>query len=169
MKNEVREAILAAHNADLNRDGIIVGLVSNLGLTLNAATKAYAEVAREEGWTTALVSHKEAALAFLRDAYPRPIWTAVAVRESVIDLKDRFGVAESTARDYARAYSEELGVDHPVEDPRTAMFNWLIENDGMDVEEMKAAFKEYARDLGRSDSNINEYWKGYELHLHLIG
>ena len=27
----------------------------------------------------------------------------------------------------------------------------------------------FAESIGRSKSNANEYWKGYELHLHLIG
>ena len=160
--------IIALHAEGQTRDQIIIALVSEDGMTLNAATKAYAEAAKSEGWATGRESHKEAALEWLAESYTDETWTAEAVKHAVLDVSEKFGVTESTARDYCRAFSEDLGVTHPVADPRKAMFDWLIENDGMPVDEMKAAFKEFGKELGRSSSNVNEYWKGYELHLALV-
>lgn len=164
MKTEIRDLIIACHDADDSRDATIIALVSEHGMSLNAATKAYGEVAKAEGWTKALVSHKDAALEMLETAYGTA-WDAQTVKDAVIELAAEFGVAESTARDYCKAYSEALGVTHPILDPRAAMFDWLVANAEYGT---KAEFKEFAKDLGRSDSNINEYWKGMELHRAIL-
>lgn len=171
MNDTIRDAIVASHESGDSRDAVIISLVSGHDLSLNAATKAYAAVAKAEGWTTAPVSHKEAALADLRDQYPVEDWDAQAVKDAVIDLADRYGIAESTARDYAKAYSDELEVTHPVLNPREAMFQWFVDVAPTidDYDDRKAAFKAFAiDDLGRSESNANEYWKGYDLHLALV-
>jgi hypothetical protein len=159
----MNDLILQLHEQSLSRDAIIVTLVTEHKLSLNAATKAYAEVAKLEGWTKALTSFKEEALAWLEMNVTE--WTAETVKAAVVDLAAEFDVAESTARDYCKAYSEQLEVTHPVLDPRAAMFSWLVANA---AEGTKAEFKEYAKELGRSDSNINEYWKGLELHRAIL-
>jgi hypothetical protein len=166
MLQSIYDAVVAAHDAGNTRDQTIIALVGDHGLSLNAATKAYATVAKSEGWVTALVSHKDAALDRLAEAYGSD-WTAEDVRAAVIDLTDWFSIAESTARDYAKAYSELLGVDHPVIDPRAAMFEWLVTNSATAT---KAEFIAYAgpNGLGRSVSNVNEYWKGLELHRAIL-
>jgi len=164
----VSTAIRTAYADQQGRDQIIINLVADHGLSLNAATKAYATIAKEEGWNSAPTSRKGEALAILQDRYPADSWDAAAVRDSVIELASELAVQESTARDYCRAYSDQLGIPHPVVDPRTAMFQWFAEHDGEEPEAMKIAFLEYAiEELGRSRSNANEYWKGYELHLYL--
>lgn len=155
---------------EATRDTMIITLVTEGKMTLNAATKAYGVWAKANGMVTTKVSHKESVMDLWRDDYPDGAgWTAQAVRDEAIEMASRFDIAESTVRDYAKAYSEELGVDYPVINPRTAMFQWLKDHDGDEVIQMKADFKEYAtEELGRSASNINEYWKGYELHLFLM-
>jgi hypothetical protein len=159
--------IIAARAADQTRDQIIIGLVGNEGMTLNAATKLYADTARTEGWTSQVVSHKADALVYLISNYGDD-WNADEVAAAVIELVDKYGVAESTARDYCKAHSYNSGITHPTSDPRALMFQYLIDNAGTDYDTLKAGFKEYAsEELGRSPSNINEYWKGYDLHLAL--
>jgi len=156
--------IIALHDEDVSRDLIIIAMVNDDGMTINKATKEYAKVAKKEGWTTALVSHKDAALEYLAEEYDDN-WTPATVASAVVDLVDRYKVAESTARDYCKAYSKELKVDHPVADPREAIFDWFIANPNP----LKDEFIEYATDtLGRSRSNANEYWKGFELHIALL-
>lgn len=160
------DLIVAARAADKSRDDIIMEIYET-GKSLNAATKIYARIAKQQGYTTAIVSHKAEALELLRADYADG-WDAQAVARAVVDLVAKFGVAESTARDYSKAHSEYLGVAHPTADPRAAMFQFLIDNaPHMSYDELKGAFKEFALDLGRSPSNINEYWKGYDLHIAL--
>lgn len=154
----------AAIADDQSRDVIIIGLVSEHKFTLNRASQEYAKYARSAGLTAATVSHKTAALAWLSEQYDLSEWTAMAVRDAVIDIQQRYDVAESTARDYTKAYSKDLGVTHPSENPRDLIFSWFKANEGTATKE---AFKEYAKSIGRSESNANEYWKGYELHLYL--
>ena len=140
-------------------------------MTLNAATKAYGVWARENGLVTAKVSRKDEALEWLADEFhTAEDWRPITVKGAILDLVDRFEVAESTARDYCKAFSEDtLGMPLPTENSRTRMFQWLKDHDGDEVIQMKADFRDYATDeLGRSSSNINEYWKGYELHLFLM-
>lgn len=152
--------------ADLSRDAIIIKLVTDHDVTINKATKLYGDYARENGLTAAIVSHKEDALQFLTGQYSKKQWTAQAVKDAVIDLVAEYGVAESTARDYCKAYSKALGVALPISDPREAIFAWFKAAGDTAV---KADFIEFAVDeLGRSKSNANEYWKGFELHLALI-
>lgn len=159
-----------------SRDEVIIRAVSEGGMSLNAATKAYAEYAREHGLTRQTTSHKEAALDRLRELYgdrvldegAEAVWTADTVRDEVIEMAAEYEVVESTARDYAKAFSEELGVAHPTSNPRERMFQFLIDMDARGVAD-KEAFMEFAvGELGRSRSNANEYWKGYELHLAIV-
>ena len=152
---------------NMTRDEAIIELVTHQGYTLNKATKAYAAYAKEHGLTAAIVSHKEAALDRLREIYgdAQDNWTAQAVKDEVIEMAAEYEIAESTARDYCKAFSEELGVAHPILNPREAIFEYFKEH-GDHV--TKDGFMDYAvNELGRSKSNANEYWKGYELHLYL--
>jgi len=167
MSISISDLIIAAHATDDTRDATIIMLVTEHSLSINAATKAYAAVAKAEGWTTALVSHKDAVLAMLAEQFPESQWDVRAVKDVIVDIVAEYGVAESTARDYCKAHSKSMGVDHPVADPRTAMFTWLVENAATAT---KDEFKAFAgKDgLGRSDSNVNEYWKGLELHRAIL-
>jgi len=148
------------------RDEVIITLVTEQGYSLNKATKAYGHYAKEHGLTSSVVSHKGEALEYLNGAYPDGVdWDAMAVKAEVVILSEKYGVAESTARDYCKAFSKEIGVDHPMVDPRARVFDWFLEHDGAAEKE---EFILYAtEELGRSKSNANEYWKGYELHLYL--
>lgn len=157
------------HASGMSRDQIIVALVTSDDMSLNAATNAYGKFAREAGIAPVTVSHKKEALEWLVEEYPEDNWTVKGVADAVIDLVDKYSIADSTARDYVKLHSKALGVDHPVLNPREAMFNYLIEHADEDYAVLKEGFKEYAKtELGRSVSNINEYWKGYDLHLALV-
>lgn len=151
------------HAAKKSRDEMIITLVQD-GATLNKATKLYAAWAKDAGIATTLTSHKEEALAYLGEQYQADTWDARAVQDMVVTLADKFQVAESTARDYCKAYSELLEVEHPVLNPREAIFTWFKTTKDI----TKEKYMDYAvKELGRSQSNANEYWKGYELHLYL--
>ena len=169
--NKIEQAayVVEQHTAGMTRDQVIIGLVGQ-NVTLNTATRTYAAVAKAEGWTTAPTSHKEACLDELRELYAEDLngWTAQAVSNAVIQFQADYEIAESTARDYCKAFSDELGVPHPVRDYRTMIFEWFRDNAQDDHAAMKKAYIAFAVDeLGRSRSNANEYWKGYELHLYL--
>ena len=166
----INETVQAAHEAGATRDEIIINLVSEHGLSLNAATKAYAAWAKEAGVSSAPVSHKEGALDQLRELYAENMdgWTAQAVADHVVEFVADYEIAESTARDYCKAFSKEMEVDHPVANPREAIFQWFMDN-GTDHVADRDEFMDFAESIGRSKSNANEYWKGYELHLHLAG
>jgi hypothetical protein len=169
MTTSTTTLIAAMLDQDMSRDLIIITLVTDQAMTLNAATKAYADYARANGMTAKVVSHKEAAMGKLASEYP--VWDHVAVTEAVVVLADCYDIAESTARDYTKAYSKLLNVTHPKLDPRAAMFNWLKEasltstGEAEDTADMKADFKNFCKSIGRSDSNANEYWKCYEFHM----
>ncbi len=148
----------------LTRDQAIITAVQ-AGLTLNTATKHYAMFAKEVGLTTQLVSHKSEALDLLAEKY-KGKFTLDNAHEAIPLLVEKFGVAESTARDYAKAYCDRLDVTYPVQNPRELIFAWFLDRKGKEI--TKKEFLEFAVDeLKRSDSNANEYWKGYELHIHL--
>ena len=168
-KIDITDVIYSEYDNGLSRDQIIILLVSEHGLTLNAATKAYAKVAKEYGWTATLVSHKADAIEYIDDELDAGAPTVAEVQGLIPAIVSRFEVAESTARDYIRAYCDERGFDYPVLNPREAIFEWFKhEAPNHDPADRKAAFMEYATgELGRSQSNANEYWKGYELHLYL--
>lgn len=172
---------IASFIADnLSRDQIIVTLVTEYGITLNKAQNEYAAYAKAHNLSSAPTSHKEGALDALRQLYADNMdgWTAQAVRDHVIEFQADYDIAESTARDYTKAFSEEMGVAHPQLDPRQCIFDWFKSHDITnpdadhyeDIAEMKSAYIQYATEVcGRSRSNANEYWKGYELHLELVG
>ncbi len=150
---------------ELNRDTAIITAVQS-GMTLNTATHHYAAWAKSKGLTSVIVSHKSEALEFLADTYGETFGLD-EVRETLPVIAERFSVAESTARDYAKAYCEQIGVEYPVVNPRDAIFAWFKTTESV----TKETFMAFAMDesgLNRSQSNANEYWKGYELHLHLI-
>jgi hypothetical protein len=162
----MKDTVIAMHAEGKSRDEIIIHLVVSEGITINKATAEYAKIAKEQGWTKAVVSHKESAVAHLTQTVTD--WTYEDMVSHAIQLVEMYGVTDSTARDYCKAYSKAQGIKHPVRDDRALMFDFLLENAGMEYDELKAAFKAYAKDeLGRSASNINEYWKGYDLHLAL--
>lgn len=148
-----------------DRTALIMAMVDK-GASLNMATNGYSAFAKERGLTATIVSHKEEVLEGLSAEFDADSWTAEQVRIEVVNIVDGYGVAESTARDYCKAFSDLLGIEHPVADPRTAIFEWF-KAQGADAD--KDEFLAYAKSLGRSRSNANEYWKGYELHLYLVG
>lgn len=153
-----------------DRDGVIIELVSGGDYTLNSATNAYAAYARANGLTRAVVSYKDDALAQLTEKYADGGWNPQAVLDEMANLQEDYGVADSTARDYCKAYSDSIGVPLPSVDPRAAMFDWITANlPHMGRDELRKAFLKYAvEDLGRSKSNANEYAKGLDLHFHIM-
>lgn len=157
-------------DAKVSRDQIIISMMSKYDYTLNKATQTYGKYAKANGLTSTVASHKDAAIKFLETVNLTRPWDAHTVKDSVIDMIDKFGIAESTARDYAKAYSEKLKVEHPVEDPRAMIFAWVVANvNHMSRDELKKGLIEYAcGPLGRSRSNANEYAKGLDLHFAIM-
>lgn len=164
MTTSISNTIGTMLDNDSTRDAIIITLVTDHGISLNKATNEYATYARDNGLTTVSTSHKADALEWLDEQFQGDDWDHTAVTDSVVDLQARYNVAESTARDYTKAFSKMLGVQHPTLNPRAAMFDYLVAN----PDTTKDEFKAFAKDLGRSDSNINEYWKGMELHRAIV-
>jgi hypothetical protein len=165
VSDAVSTVIYAEYDNGLTRDQIIVLLVTEHAMSLNLATKAYAATAKFYGWTAALTSHKDAALIRIEDQFGDAIMVAADIKSLVIDLMDEFEVADSTARDYIKAWCADRQ-DYPVENPREAIFAWFIDHA---TTATKDGFMDFAvQDLGRSQSNANEYWKGYELHLAIV-
>lgn len=167
--------IIDLHAAGSSRDEIIVDLVTTQGMSLNAATRAYQDTAKAEGWSARPESKKAAVLDALAELYAEQDWTYERMADALAELQGdpetleplAYGLSEGTARDYLKAYAQERGVPHPTRDPRAAIYEWFAEQGD---EADKDAFMAYAVDgLGRSRSNANEYWKGYELHLYLVG
>lgn len=170
--NDSMVAVLDGMMGDnLTRDAIIIRLVSEHGLTLNKATATYQEYAKDKGISKALVSKKDEAFEYMASLNDVEWDDSKWISDLMHDLRGEFGVAESTARDYIKAYAKEKGIIIPSADPRADLFVWLKVNDGTydDVAKMKEAFIEFGTALGRSRSNLNEYWKGYELHLFIMG
>lgn len=160
------EIIFNEYDNGLSRDDIILILYREKDMSLNAATKAYAKVAKEHGWTTALTSHKDEALIFISDEMGGSEMTVEDIKPMVVEIQDRFDVADSTARDYIKAWCDEAGQAYPVANPRELIFAWFIAHAKSATKE---EFMDYAvEELGRSQSNANEYWKGYELHLAIV-
>jgi hypothetical protein len=162
----MQDLYTAAHAEGKTRDEMIIAAVQD-GNSLNAAIKTYATWAKASGISSALVSHKETALEDLSGEYGDGAMTVDEVRTAVAALQVTYDVAESTAKDYVRAHLDSNGHAWPVLNPREAIFAWFkSEGDTAD----HAEFITFACDtLGRSRSNANEYWKGFELHLHLVG
>lgn len=151
-----------------SRDTNIIAAYAAKDGTINAITKAYAKWAKAEGISTSLVSYKEEALELLAAEFPDGIQIADIIG-AVGLIEGQYGVVESTAKDYIKAYLHGRGEVYPVSDPRAMIFEWFkLAGDEADHDEFIA----WACDedgLNRSRSNANEYWKGFELHLHLIG
>jgi hypothetical protein len=166
----INEYFAGLNSEGAGRDHMIVQIMGDMGLTLNKATNEYARWARETGVSSPVISYKKEALNWLADNYPVDQWDHEAVRESVAGLQTEFEVKESTARDYCRAYSDQLKVPHPVLNPREAIFSWICENvDHMGRDELRKGLKAYAvNNLGRSPSNANEYVKGLDLHFAIM-
>ena len=155
----------------MSRDEVTIGLtrldLDGKGITLNKATDLVKQYYKDNGLSTAPSSHKADALADLDGRYGGEAVPANEVSSVVVDLTTEYGVAESTARDYIKAYHKANGVSVETVDPRIQLFDWLKDNQSDDLDVMKEEFHAFAKSIGRSRSNANEYWKGYELHLYL--
>ncbi len=151
----------------MSRDEAIISMVSEFSISINKATKLYKQYASDYDLSSGVVSHKKEALSDLNNSFNESNWSAEAVAEAVIELSHKYNVAESTARDYTKEFSKLIGVQHPTADPRTQIFNWFASMKENGNEITKEDFISFAESIGRSRSNANEYWKGYELHLFL--
>lgn len=167
-------AMVQAHAASpfADRDAAILWAYGRgNGATLNMADKAYGMAGLKLGGG-APVSRKEEALEWLASEYGTR-WDADAVRTAIRAIVARFEVKEGTARDYTKAYSEELEVEHPTTASTTdsdEVIAWVVEHydDHADYESLKNALIEEFTARGRSRSNINEYTKGLRMHFAIL-
>ena len=150
------------------RDAVILDLVAN-GMSLNKATKEYVKLKKAAGLTVGVVSHKEDALAYLAKLDPA---SPINPKPLVADLVAEFDVKDDTAMNYIRAYAEERGLEVKTRLASNDILEWIVDNapatECEDWDQFDAAFKDWMKSQGKSESNINEYRKGIKLHLMLM-
>jgi hypothetical protein len=153
-----------------SRDSIIVAMVQG-GLSLNYSQNIYKELAKEAGLEVTRGGHKTEALALLEGAGIDPDdFITVEVRSSLREqLREKFGVAESTANDYLKAYAvkhdiELPGGGGPTSEMAGKIYDFVMANPDCD----KAAFKDFMEGFGRSKGNIDENWRGVLLARRLL-
>ena len=149
------------------RDAVILDLVAN-GMSLNKATKEYVKLKKAAGLTVGVVSHKEAALAYLAKL---DLESPVNPKPLVADLVTEFDVKDDTAMNYIRAYAEEHGLEVRTRLASNDILEWIVDNapdEDEDWTEFDEDFKDWMKAQGKSESNINEYRKGIKLHLMLL-
>jgi hypothetical protein len=156
--------------AGSGRDQIIVAMVQG-GFTLNYAQNAYKLMAKEAGLETSRGGHKAEALQSLESADIAPEqFLLLETRQSLRkQLQDKFGVAESTANDYIKAYAvkhdiELPGGGGPTSEMAGHIFDFVMANQNCE----KPAFKEFMEGHGRSKGNVDENWRGVLLARRLL-
>jgi hypothetical protein len=147
-----------------SRDTIIVDMVK-AGVSLNSATNWYKEMANDAGITTARVGHKKEALEYIgeQDVDLTDLDTRNELKAA---LREKFGVAASTANDYVKAYAEANGIELPTSsfgsnpEDQAKIYNWIVEHKDCTKEE----FREFmSGEMGRSSGSIDETWRGIVL------
>ena len=165
MSIEQAKEIFDAGIADnKSRDMIIVGLVQS-GISLNTSQNLYKEFALEAGLTSAKVGYRVEALAYLTvENYE--IGTAESRADVRAALVEKFGVANSTANDYIKAYAESAGIELPRSsfgsnpEDQAKIFDWIAASPDCE----KAEFAEFMKTtMGRSSGSIDETYRGLVL------
>lgn len=163
-KETAKELFDAGQENGDSRDLIIVEMVK-AGVSLNTAQNLYKEFAAEAGISTPRVGYKAEALAILEEEQPE--LETVEQRAEVRDmLKDKFGVAQSTANDYIKWYAEKAGIELPRSsfgsspEDQQKIFDWIVENPNCE----KAEFSEFMKsEMNRSSGSIDETYRGLVL------
>lgn len=154
--------------AEQSRDVIILDMVKN-GMSLNKATKEYIKGKKAAGIAVGVVSHKVEAFEYLDGL---ALAGTVSPSQIVADLVAEFGVVADTAMGYLKAHAEENGYEVATRMASQSILDWICdhapaERDG-DWDGFDEQFKAHMTELGKSESNINEYRKGIRLHLALM-
>lgn len=156
------DQMVEAHGEGTSRDDIIVAMIGS-GMTLNKAVQTYAAYAKEAGIETGKRSRKPEALELIGELDGTE--TAVDLGERITKVVEQLGVTKDTARGYIKGVYETNDWTMPaVGSASEEMLEWLVENHDCTQDE----FKTFASGLGRSSSNINEYWKGMTLHRRIL-
>ena len=150
-----------------DRDAAIIKLVTEHGLTLNAATKRYIELRKEQGLHTGIVSRKDDALEMLKDE------GTVDLKIWINRLQDELDVSEGAARDYIKAHCEATGASVRSQSSSEAILEWMVAtapctDDADEWDEFDATLKSHMKALGKSVSNTNEYRKAIRFHRMMI-
>jgi hypothetical protein len=150
-----------AINAGNDRDACIIDVVSECKISLNAATRIYAEVAKSLGVTRATGKARALEMMDLDGTSDAP-----GLANTLVATAKDMDMAESTIRGYAKDAYEDAGWDWPLAGRASdGILNWLVDNHECTKKQFEAFMATAAQDGGkRSQSNINEYWKGMELH-----
>lgn len=169
-KQKAQDIFDQGHVDKLTRDQIIVAMVQG-GLSLNYAQNNYKAMAKEAGIETIRGGHKAEALQLLESAEIDPDdFVKVDVRQNLRkQLQDKFGVAESTANDYLKAYAKTKDIELPGGGGPTSemaghIYDWVMANQNAE----KPAFKEFMEGYNRSKGNIDENWRGVLLARKLL-
>lgn len=145
------------------RDMVIIDMVSNHDYSLNSATKLYAELAKDLGIATGKKSRKDEAIPLLNTSSPM---SADDIRDECDGVANTLGITSKTVQGYLKEIYELNDWHWPaVGSASEAILDWLTANHECNKEQFEK-FMATASDNGtkRSQSNINEYWKGMTLH-----
>jgi len=165
MSKEIcKEIFEAGLEAGDSRDTIIVEMVKR-GVSLNTAQIQYKELAAEAGIVSTRIGYRTEAMSYLDNAQPDLL--DEEVRSSIrAELQEEFGVAQSTANDYIKAWAEKEGVELPRSnfganpEEQQQIFDWICANPNCE----KPEFVEFMKgELGRSPGSIDETFRGIML------
>jgi hypothetical protein len=156
--------------ANQTRDQIIVSMVQG-GLSLNFSQNTYKALAKEAGLETIRGGHKAEAIQHLEGLKIKTeeFVTTETRAKLRTQLQEKFGVAESTANDYIKAYAakheiELPGGGGPTSEMSGHIFDFVMANPDCE----KAQFKEFMEGYNRSKGNIDENWRGVLLARKLL-
>ena len=152
-----------------SRDEIIIDMMQTNGWTMNKATNEYVKAKKAAGFQMGVVSRKDDAYELMIGMDLESPIDPKAVVESIVD---ELGVAESTARDYLKAYAKDKGLEIASGKDSQPILDWIVANAPIDgtADDWVAFDKEFiawGTEEGRTRSNLNEYRKGIKLHLML--
>lgn len=167
MSEFTKDHMAAAIDAEQGRDLIITDMVINHEYSLNAATKRYAELAKEAGIATGRTSRRKEALEQLDISAPL---SADEIGDMCTGVAHKLGITAKTVAGYLKEYYEAKDWHWPAAGSASeAILDWLVAHNECTKEQFEGFMATAAEDGGkRSQSNINEYWKGMTLHRRII-
>lgn len=159
-----------AEGESIDRDATVVAMVQ-AGCSLNSAQIWYKAFADEAGLTVKRIGHKDEALEHIA-ASGVDILDDEARTALKAELKEKFGVAASTANDYVKAYAKQEGIELPTSgfggnpEDQEKIYSWIAGNPDCTKDEFKGFM---AGEMGRSSGSIDETWRGIVLARRLAG
>ena len=96
--------------------------------------------------------------------------TATEISDQVASIAEQLGVTVKTVTGYIKDAYEEQTWDFPaVGSESEAILDWLVANSDCSKEQFAKFMRTAGKDgKPRSNSNVNEYWKGMTLHRRIV-